>query len=315
MSVDFRENPAAAQPLSPSVLSVLRLVLLLALGIDSYLAWVSLSGGAVAGCGPASACHTVLSTRWAYWLGIPVSIPALLVYSCMLAASFWLSPHRSAYEQLRAWQVLVPGAVAIAGAGLWFIALQVFVIKAICPFCMTAHGCALLAAGLLLSHLPSHAARQHVGASEELRPSNREQRRNLPRQNKSAGAARKETSPPTPALNGPSLLSRARVFQLSLGALAGVALLIVGQLLHQPKQYQTVAVAAGIKTNAPAPSVRLFQVFDGEFELNLDEVPLVGRPDAPRVMVSLFDYTCHFCRELHGPLRKPPGSSAMTWPS
>jgi hypothetical protein len=46
----------------------------------------------------------------------------------------------------------------------------------------------------------------------------------------------------------------------------------------------------------------LFQVFDGEFELNLNDVPLVGRPDAPHVMVSLFDYTCHFCRELHGPL-------------
>jgi hypothetical protein len=28
----------------------------------------------------------------------------------------------------------------------------------------------------------------------------------------------------------------------------------------------------------------------------------MGHPDAPRMMVSLFDYTCHHCREMHGPL-------------
>jgi hypothetical protein len=42
-----------------------------------------------------------------------------------------------------------------------------------------------------------------------------------------------------------------------------------------------------------------FQIFEGQFEFKLDETPLIGRPDARHVLVSLFDYTCHHCREMH----------------
>jgi hypothetical protein len=38
---------------------------------------------------------------------------------------------------------------------------------------------------------------------------------------------------------------------------------------------------------------------DGEFRLNLGELPMIGSPSAPHVIVSLFDYTCHYCRDLH----------------
>jgi hypothetical protein len=37
----------------------------------------------------------------------------------------------------------------------------------------------------------------------------------------------------------------------------------------------------------------------GQFELDLREVPLLGSPDAPHTVVSLFDYTCQHCRTLH----------------
>ena len=45
---------------------------------------------------------------------------------------------------------------------------------------------------------------------------------------------------------------------------------------------------------------RQLEIFGGLFQINVDEVPLIGRRDAPAVMVSLLDYTCPHCRRMHG---------------
>ena len=74
-------------------LGLLRLaqcLLLPALGISLYLAYQSLSGGGIAGCGAGSDCSTVLTSRWAYWFSLPVSVPAALVYIAVLVASFFV---------------------------------------------------------------------------------------------------------------------------------------------------------------------------------------------------------------------------------
>jgi uncharacterized membrane protein len=73
-----------------------RLLLLVAILGASYLAWVSLHNGPVAGCGPESGCSKVLQSRWAYWLDFPVSIPAVLVYLTLLGATFLLQKRPSA---------------------------------------------------------------------------------------------------------------------------------------------------------------------------------------------------------------------------
>ncbi len=99
---------------------------------------------------------------------------------------------------------------------------------------------------------------------------------------------------------------------------------MAGQLLYVPKTFTVEAsplAAAVLKvgspsssstgTNAvatntvsgevvqtPAPS-RLLSLHGGLFELNLREVPVLGSPDAKNIMVSLFDYTCTHCRQVH----------------
>jgi len=45
-------------------------------------------------------------------------------------------------------------------------------------------------------------------------------------------------------------------------------------------------------------------VHGGAIQLDLDEVPLLGSPSAPVVLISLRDYTCHHCRIMHGLLRQ-----------
>jgi hypothetical protein len=44
---------------------------------------------------------------------------------------------------------------------------------------------------------------------------------------------------------------------------------------------------------------RLLSLYSNQFQIKLDTVPLMGSPDAPNVIVYLFDYTCPHCRALH----------------
>jgi protein-disulfide isomerase len=46
-------------------------------------------------------------------------------------------------------------------------------------------------------------------------------------------------------------------------------------------------------------SPRLLSLYSNAFVLKLDEVPMMGSPDASNVIISLFDYTCPHCRSLH----------------
>lgn len=64
------------------------------------------------------------------------------------------------------------------------------------------------------------------------------------------------------------------------------------------------------ETNPPTikPTVSLY---GGAFQLDPEALPRMGSPTAPRHVISLFDYTCHICRDLHhlleGQLLKYPG--------
>jgi uncharacterized membrane protein len=126
-----------------------RTLLLAALAGGGYLAYISLSGGGVAGCGPGSGCDRVLSSRWAYWLGLPVSLPALVVYGGVLGVSFGLGPNRGDAVGRRCRLAVVAGAVLIFAAAIWFAALQDLVIGTWCRFCLATHASAVVAAALL----------------------------------------------------------------------------------------------------------------------------------------------------------------------
>ena len=135
-------------------LMAIRLFIALALMVGIYLLLVSMRGMAVVGCGPESGCDKVLHSRWAYWFGLPVSFFALLTYITIFTTTFWLGRKVAAVTQRKAWNVLVPAAMVVLGAALWFVFVQVAIIKAICPFCMAAHGSGALASILILLAAP-----------------------------------------------------------------------------------------------------------------------------------------------------------------
>src|SRR5580765_5226238 len=93
--------------LAPRLIFAIRLLTAGAIVVACYLVWASLSGSAVAGCGPDSGCDQVLHSRWAYWFGIPVSGIALLVYGTIFTVTFWLGLKSPPLLQRKAWAVLI----------------------------------------------------------------------------------------------------------------------------------------------------------------------------------------------------------------
>ena len=260
-----------------------------------YLAWVAIHNGPVAGCAPGSGCDKVLQSRWAYWLDVPVSIPAVLVYLALLGTTILLQKRTSPDDQRGAWAAMIGLSVIVAGAAAWFVGLQMFVIEAFCKFCLTAHACGLAAAVICLKHIPlANDPKMSMWASGM----------------KERGVPRKAIRP------------------LVLVGLGGVMVLVLGQLLVQKQRNaikdfarsgtnatKLVATAAHSKTSSPvtpaaatnlptSPNLHLagphlLSLYNGKFLLQLDDVPMVGSPDASNVIVNLFDYNCTHCRLLH----------------
>lgn len=239
-----RKQKSKPKPiLGRAELLMVRLCLFLALGISIYLAWNSLQGGAIPGCGPESDCDKVLASRWAYIFGLPVSLFAAPVYAALLGL-LWRRDLK--------WPAMVAGSVVILGAAAWFVGIQFFVLRAFCKFCMTAHVAGAIAAVTLL-------------------------RRN-------------------PIATRPTLA-------WSAAGAAAMALMVAAQFAYTAPQRTEAAYAQNTRSSGetgPAPAEEpVFSVLGGQFKLKLTEVPVHGNIDAPKKVVKLFDYTCHYCRAMH----------------
>ena len=111
--------------------------------IAAYLTWVHYSG-ALALCAGAGGCQAVQASRFATVAGVPVALLGLGLYLAILLLALW----RGAGGHVPA-EALTLAIFGLALAGLLYSAyltyLEVFVIGAICPWCVAS---ALLLAGI-----------------------------------------------------------------------------------------------------------------------------------------------------------------------
>ena len=121
----------------------------------------SLSGAQLAGCGAGSACDEVMGSRWAWVLGgVPVSLPAAVVYALLLVCVLFLDTRHARPDENRhspaptgeslnplLWRLMPLLAGCIVGAALWFAWLQIGVLHAFCKYCSALHllGCVVAA--------------------------------------------------------------------------------------------------------------------------------------------------------------------------
>src|ERR1017187_7074656 len=220
MDGEYSSQPMKSR--GPAWLLWARALLVIAMTGAGYLAWVAIHNGPAAGCGPESGCNAVLQSRWAYWLDLPVSVPAVLVYIALLTSTVLLQKNSSPDDQRGSWAAIIILSVILAGSAFWFVGLQVFVIQAFCKYCLTAHACGFAAALLCLMNIPY------------------------------------AVDPDTPMWatgSGKRGVPRQAIFSLILIGLAGVSVLAGGQVLVQ-KQRNVVKVlpVAGARATKTAAS-------------------------------------------------------------
>ena len=103
------------------------------------------------GCGPNSGCEAVLNSRWSKIAGVSVCLPALATHVMILLCVLVIAGENSGPERGVAIAGLVLAAALLMTAASWFIAVQLFLVGSICPWCMADHALGLAIAIAILS--------------------------------------------------------------------------------------------------------------------------------------------------------------------
>lgn len=101
----------------------------------------SLSAMDLYGCSGDSSCATVTGSKWSLVMGfLPVSSLSMGLYlAALLCEGFLLFQEDGLLKK-----ILYGLSWVILFGSLWFIIIQAFLVKAFCPYCMSAHFCGIL---------------------------------------------------------------------------------------------------------------------------------------------------------------------------
>ncbi|MGB1936412.1 MAG: vitamin K epoxide reductase family protein [Akkermansiaceae bacterium] len=223
----------------------------------------------LAGCGAGSGCANVLGSKWSMVGGvIPVSVFSCLLYLALVMA-LWARGAWSAWlRSLLAWILLA--------AACWFVGLQLFVVRIICPYCMVMHGLGITIGLLVLWFRP---------VKQDLR--------------------RSWLVTLLPAI----LLVSALALIQHFGPSPETHRLAVSS---PPQEKQVEASTAGIHASGDGREVWFL---DNTKSFRIEHLPHIGGADAQHVLVKYFDYTCEACLSMHEYLdelmTKYPGELAV----
>jgi uncharacterized membrane protein len=236
-------------------------LILLALLLSLFLSWHSLVGGAMAGCGGGSSCDQVLSSRWSMIAGVlPVSGIAGGAYLAMLFSCFYIGSDTEQSLRRLAWNVLLLLGGAIAGSAIWFTILQKWIIGEFCIYCMTTHTTGLILSVLIIWR----ASKEHVVHQKAGKHKN----------------------------SNPNQGDHSNVHQRLVSTSSLLTFIVIGMALSgivAVSQYNFIPSAS--ENNEEAALVIP--------EVDYQNVPLVGSPDAPYKVSLLFDYQCAHCQKIH----------------
>lgn len=255
---------------------ILRGLAAVALSVAAYLLYVSVAlNGQALGCGAGGGCSEVLTSSWSKVLGVPVGAPAIAAYGLMLGLLLAVGANRPMASQRGVWGLLAVLAGVVLASAAWFIGLQIFVLRAFCPWCLADHGLGAILSILILWSLLRSPARSDFEESDD----------------------ESELEEASPARRP---FPRAAVACLAAMGVCGAAFLMGLQLAFPSAGPAVQRIAeSGNLDSGPGP-LRRIVVMGGKLELAPQDMPIIGSPDAPKLLVVMFDYCCPHCRRLHG---------------
>jgi uncharacterized membrane protein len=229
------------------------------------------------GCAGQSACEAVATSRWSRWGPIPVTFVG--------ATCFFLLSVVLAIEGFG--QISLALALAVAGAGVWFILLQLIVLRRMCLYCNVVHVLGFSVLGLVLfktlgEATPSAIGREHAWLMPAI-----------------------IASLVLIALIGGQLVLTPKMYRVEQvtpeleNASLGHGIVTVGDAPTLPAP---VPVAIN-EQKAPEVSERFVSLLGGRVRLNCGDWPSVGPRDSAHWIGLIFDYTCPVCRKTHESIR------------
>ncbi|MBI4587313.1 MAG: vitamin K epoxide reductase family protein [Candidatus Rokubacteria bacterium] len=123
------------------------------LAVAGYLAVTKWSGGSALFCIAGSGCDVVQASRYAIFLGLPTALWGALLYALIGGLALrGLSPRR--------WLAAFLLAVAGVSFSAYLTYLELFVLRAICGYCLVSAGVAVVLLGVLLLRRPPATGRR-----------------------------------------------------------------------------------------------------------------------------------------------------------
>lgn len=273
---------------------IIRILANLGLVLGLYLATAS-GGDQVLGCGAGSGCDAVLGSVWSRWLGVPVGWFAVVVYALVVGLSWRMHGLRS-----RGWSVLVVLGMLLIGAGLWFVGVQIFILGALCPWCMAEHGIGLVVGVLLLRQ--ARVARGYGDGRAMLRLGGI-----------AGGLLAVLVVGQMLGWAGWNVMGRGEVELVRVSGEGDESDQVgenEGAKPHPPTPHtaaekvnragENVGRGVGGNVGGVGGEVRLL---GGRVRLRPSELPMMGSAEAAHILVVLLDYNCPHCRLLHEHLR------------
>jgi uncharacterized membrane protein len=125
-------------------------LVLAGIALTAYLTFVAWFGEHPAYCGAESDCGLVQQSRWSTLLGVPIALWGLLTYA-LLARLVWRLRTRPS-----SWRMALTIATVGAGVSWYLTVVSVFVIEAVCVYCLASFGIINALLVLLLVRRPAH---------------------------------------------------------------------------------------------------------------------------------------------------------------
>ena len=315
--------------------AALFVVAIAGLGLSSYLGWAAWTSSKVAGCsaGQLFDCSHVMHSKWASFMGVPVGVFAAGLYLTTLGFLTAFYCVNNTKMKSISQGVLIVCSISAAIAALWFIGLQIFVLEHLCSYCLAAHTCGLLLAGIVLWKLniglfgttmlsSISLAGVTVLATGQIMAKEPETfviETFTPIEETANFEGAIEDEPEFFAAPGfedetdvadqeiiesdkiqtvdPQAMNNKDAVNQSFVA---IAQLFSGQtmLLTAPTS-TSVNAAAEPKQEEKKKERRIVSVNGGRLKLDAAHWALAGSPDAKLIFVEMFDYTCPHCRENH----------------
>ena len=208
----------------------------------------------------------MLASEWSRWLGVPVALGGVAMYTAVFGAALYVGPGRPAKVQRRAWRVLAFAAVACGLSGLWFVLVQALLLEGWCVYCTAVHAIGIVVMGMVLGS--GHIRRTRSGRYA------------------AAGAL--------------------PVAALVVGQVFAPPGLVEGEASPWQRGAEVAqgdAAAAIVRDSGTGAGRALtLDVRGMAVRLSPYEMPMMGSPDAEHLLVYVFDYGCGFCRDMHAML-------------